>query len=160
MLQKYISVEEKDAHHCIKHFVKIRSRDTQAAQEMLPATIEHITLIRYCSVSSYTVSTCSTVSYLQCVGRCGIWYIITLSLYHVLLMGSEHVRQGYSPGIGHLFPLWPPYKVNNPVFVPVNSVPQQQAYCDHVLFCINAVHVSIRVQTCWILSRIRMWLRK
>ena len=64
MLQKYISVEEKDAHHCIKHFVKIRSRDTQAAQEMLPATIEHITLIRYGSVSSHTVSTCSTVSYL------------------------------------------------------------------------------------------------
>lgn len=45
MLQKYISVEEKDAHHCIKHFIKVRSRDTQAAQHMLPATIEHITLI-------------------------------------------------------------------------------------------------------------------
>ena len=45
-LQRYISVEEKDARHCMKHFLKIRSHDPSAAQDLLPATIEHLTLIR------------------------------------------------------------------------------------------------------------------
>ena len=61
LLRKYVSVEQKDALHCIKHFTKIRARDPSASQDMLPATIEHLTLIglvlrlRYSNVFLYKI---------------------------------------------------------------------------------------------------------
>ena len=46
LVQRYISIEEKDAHHCMNHFLKIRDRDASAASDLLPATREHLHLIR------------------------------------------------------------------------------------------------------------------
>ncbi|XP_067937984.1 amyloid-beta precursor-like protein [Watersipora subatra] len=45
LLQNYILIEQKDAAHCVKHFVKVRARDSNAARPLLPTTIEHLTLI-------------------------------------------------------------------------------------------------------------------
>jgi len=45
-LKRYISTEEKDAHHCIQHYKKIRDRDGAQGQQLLPATISHLSLIR------------------------------------------------------------------------------------------------------------------
>ncbi|KAF6019749.1 APLP2 [Bugula neritina] len=44
-LKRYISTEEKDAHHCIQHYKKIRDRDGAQGQQLLPATISHLSLI-------------------------------------------------------------------------------------------------------------------
>ncbi|KAF6029247.1 Appl [Bugula neritina] len=44
-LQLYIKAEEKDARHCLQHYMNIRGHDLSAAQSILDATIEHITLI-------------------------------------------------------------------------------------------------------------------
>lgn len=45
-LRRYISLEERDAEHCMKHFIKVEASDPEAATDLLPATLEHLTLIR------------------------------------------------------------------------------------------------------------------
>ena len=46
-LQRYINMEQKDAKHCVHHYMKIRDRDPQAANSMKSTTVEHLQLIKY-----------------------------------------------------------------------------------------------------------------